>query len=132
MGAFCVFGMSRTLARQKAEKKVETYAHETPPGAVKPVRRELSMGEWAQRVSVAANHIFDTAEKAVKISPEFDAPQFCRDWLAVSPGEVKLARVMVRGPKIDKKGKEVMRGGGASAHLGRVHRQSPARMTQVA
>lgn len=111
MGAFCVFGMSRALARQKAEKKVETFVHETPPGAEKSVRRALSIAEWAQRVNERAAQIFDSTERAVKISPEFDAPQFCHDWLSVAPDQVKLAKVMVRGPKLDENGKEVVRGG---------------------
>jgi hypothetical protein len=105
MGAFCVFGMSRTLARQKAEKKVPTMIGEGKE------RRPLTPFEWGQLVQAKGAEIFDSAEKVVKISPEFDAPQFCRDWLAVSPGEVKLARIMVRGPKTDESGKPVLRNG---------------------
>lgn len=110
MGAFCVFGMSRTLARQKAERKVPTTTGEGKN------RRPLPIGEWAQRVRETGAEIFDAAEKAVKISPEFDAPQFCRDWIAVSPSEVRLTKIMVRGPKLDDNGKPVLRKGGGSRH----------------
>lgn len=55
--------------------------------------------------------MFADATRRVKIGPELDAPQFCRDWLAVDPGHVKDAVIMVRGPKIDKHGNKVKRRG---------------------
>jgi len=59
----------------------------------------------------AANKLFEVSEKQVRISPEFDAPQFCRDWIAASPGEVRLTRIMYRGDKVDKHGAVVVRDG---------------------
>jgi NAD-dependent oxidoreductase involved in siderophore biosynthesis len=58
-----------------------------------------------------ADRLFAASDKAVRISPEFDAPQFCRDWFAVDPTQVKLACIMVRGPKVGDDGKLVLRKG---------------------
>ena len=58
-----------------------------------------------------AEKMFKDATRRVKVSPELDTPQFCADWLAISPGEVREAVIMVRGPKRDKKGDVVKRGG---------------------
>ena len=105
MGAFCVFGVSRSLCRMKAEKKAPTVV-----GSGKD-RRYVPIGEWAETVKSMAVELFESERKQVKISPEFDAPQFCRDWIAVSPDEVRLTKIMVRGPKTDEKGKAVLRNG---------------------
>lgn len=58
-----------------------------------------------------AERLFEVSEKVVRISPEFDAPQFCRDWMAVSPAEVRLTSIMVRGVKQGDDGKAMMRNG---------------------
>ena len=58
-----------------------------------------------------AEKMFKDATRRVKVSPELDTPQFCTDWLAISPGEVREAVIMVRGPKRDKNGDIVKRGG---------------------
>lgn len=58
-----------------------------------------------------ADRLFEASEKQVRISPELDAPQFCRDWIAASPGDVKMTRLMCRGPKIDKHGATVLKDG---------------------
>jgi hypothetical protein len=105
MGAFCVFGVSRQQCRVKAEKKVPTMV-----GSGRD-RRALPIAEWAQEVKVATDSLFITETRAVKISPEFDAPQFCRDWIAVVPRDVRLTQIMVRGPKVDKHGALVVKDG---------------------
>lgn len=105
MGGFCVFGISRALARQRAEKKVPTAI-----GTGKD-RRELTAQEWGGLVRKEADVIFETADRAVKISPEFDAPQFCLDWIAVAPSEVRLTKIMARGPKTDGDGNRILREG---------------------
>jgi hypothetical protein len=105
MGAFCVFGVSKSLCRSKAEKKVPTVV-----GSGK-TRRHLLVDEWAREVRVQAESLFLTEEKLVKISPEFDAPQFCRDWVMVNPSEVRMPRIMVRAPKLDDEGNPVLRKG---------------------
>jgi hypothetical protein len=94
MGAFCVFGISRTNCRKTAEREVPTVEN----------KRSLDIAEWARRVAVRTEELFEVTIKRVKVSPELDAPQFCRDWLNAQPGEVKQAVVMYRGPKIDKQG----------------------------
>lgn len=103
MGAFCVFGVSRQICRKLAEKNVSVYDKET--------KRSLSAPEWGARVVAEADRVFDASEKQVRISPELDTPQFCRDWIAAAPGEVKLTRIMVRGPKVDKHGAMVLKEG---------------------
>lgn len=102
MGAFCVYGISKSVCRAKAEKKVPTVAS----GG-----RALSPEEWGMEVKIQAASLFLTEQKLVKVSPEFDAPQFCRDWIAVAPGDVRRACIMVRGPKVDKQGNPVLRDG---------------------
>lgn len=103
MGAFCVFGMSRQVCRKLAEKSVPTYDSQT--------KKSLTAAEWGARVTAEADRLFDESEKQVRISPELDAPQFCRDWIAAAPGEVKLTRIMVRGQKVDKHGAAVVKDG---------------------
>ncbi|MES2323255.1 MAG: hypothetical protein V4633_13405 [Pseudomonadota bacterium] len=109
MGAFCVFGVSRQLCRKAAEKSVPTAAPVEPGQR----RHELTAAEWGALVAVETARLFAESEKQVRISPELDAPQFCRDWIAASPGEVKLTKIMCRGDKIDKHGAVVMRDGAA-------------------
>ena len=53
--------------------------------------------------------MFSASDKIVKISPELDAPQFCKDWIAAQPCQVKFTKIMFRGPKIDKHGATVMK-----------------------
>lgn len=105
MGAFCVFGVSRSLCRAKAEKKVPTVV------GTGQDRRYVPIGEWAQNVKAMSAELFEGEQRAVKISPEFDAPQFCHDWISVSPSEVRNTKIMVRGPKTDENGKPILRNG---------------------
>ena len=95
MGAFCVFGISRSKCRKTAERKTSNMEGKIG----------LTITEWARRVAELADHMFNDPEaKREKVSPELDAPQFCRDWLAAQEGEVRQPLIMVRGPKIDKHG----------------------------
>lgn len=103
MGAFCVFGVSRSVCRKLAEKSVPTFD--------KLTRRELTAPEWGALVKAEGDRLFVESMKEGRISPELDTPQFCRDWIAAQPGEVKLTRLMCRGPKIDKHGAVVIRKG---------------------
>ena len=97
MGAFCVFGVSRSACRTEAERKI--------------VAHDMTLSQFAAARDALAEKLFEEAVKAVRISPEFDAPQFAHDWMAVSPNEIKLAKVMVRGPKFDGGGKPIKRNG---------------------
>lgn len=103
MGAFCVFGISRVLCKAAATKKVSSYDSEE--------RRTLTPAEWAVRRDELAEQLFVDATRSVRVSPELDAPQFCADWLAADPSQVRDAVIMVRGPKIDKHGGVVTRNG---------------------
>lgn len=105
MGAFCVFGVSKSTCRAKAEKKVPNVI-----GSGRD-RQPIPISEWAEQVKAKSEEYFFGEQKPVKVSPEFDAPQFCRDWLSVSPSEVRMARIMVRGPKKDDSGAPVVRNG---------------------
>lgn len=106
MGAFCVFGISKSVCRAQAEKKTPVAE-----GSGKD-RRYLTMQEWAVKRDEMTEQLF-TADgtRSVKISPEFDAPQFCNDWIAVNPSHIRNARIMVRGPKVDESGAPVKRNG---------------------
>ena len=103
MGAFCVFGVSRQVCRKLAEKAVKTYVVENNR------RRELSVTDWGVLVRAEADRLFAESDKQVRISPELDAPQFCRDWIAAQPDDVRLTKLMCRGAKIDKHGAVVTR-----------------------
>lgn len=111
MGAFCVFGISRSLCKKAAEKKTLTRERiEVAPGERERFR-DLSPAEWAVKRDELAERMFAESTRRVKISPELDAPQFCRDWLSTDPGHVRDTEIMVRGPKRDKHGNEVKKDG---------------------
>lgn len=99
MGAFCVFGVSRQILRKSAEKTVPTFVAGT----------YLSAAEWGSQVAAEVDRLFAESDKQVRISPELDAPQFCAAWIAAQPDQVKLTKIMCRGPKVDKHGAVVMR-----------------------
>lgn len=105
MGAFCVFGISRQVLRKSVENKLPTWRFEGEK------RIELNVREWGELVAAEVERQFAQSEKQVRISPELDAPQFCRDWIAVNPSEVRLTQIMVRGPKIGGDGRPVLRKG---------------------
>ena len=101
MGAFCVFGISRTVCKTSAARTTPTREGKEP----------VPIDEWARRRDELADKLFADSTRRVKISPELDAPQFCRDWLAADPTNVRDTVLMVRGPKRDKQGNEVKKDG---------------------
>lgn len=103
MGALCVFGVSRSVCLAEATKTVPEYV------VVDGARQYLAFEQWVAKRNAKADALFQTTTKLVKISPEFDAPQFCRDWLAVAPDEVRLTEIRVRGAKTGKDGEHVLR-----------------------
>ncbi|MBV8660374.1 MAG: hypothetical protein JO142_21350 [Burkholderiales bacterium] len=105
MSAFCVFGVSRQICKTAAEKQVSILS----TGAAG--RNYKTPEEWGKEVEGAASKIFEEATKIGRISPEFDTPQFCEDWIAVSPDQVRLTQIMVRVPARDKEGGVKMRKG---------------------
>lgn len=92
MSAFCVFGMTESLAKTLAARKA-------PP---KKELEKMTAEDLQQWYADRAAKIFESA-KHRQVSPEFDAPQFCQDWIAVARKTVDHdgLRVMVRGPKPD-------------------------------
>lgn len=103
MGAFCIYGISRQLCLANAEKKTSTWNDQE--------KRPYSILEWTERRDKLATTLFELGTRAVKVSPEFDTPQFCMDWLKIDPLQIRDAVLMVRGPKRDKNGGEVLKGG---------------------
>jgi len=105
MSAFCVFGVSREICRTAVAKQQPVFL-------VGPFgRRDLTPQEWGAEVERIADRVFNETTKIGRISPEFDSPQFCNDWIAVSPDQVKLTQIMVRIPATDKQGGVKMRKG---------------------
>jgi hypothetical protein len=105
MGAFCVFGISKSQCLAKASKEVPEWEG-SATGA-----RFFTPAEWGRRRDARAADLFANQVKVEKISPEFDAPQFCLDWIATNPEEVRMTRIMVRGGKVDGLGDPVLRKG---------------------
>jgi hypothetical protein len=101
MGAFCIFGISKTACKLQANKQT--------PTKIKGVN--LTMEEWAAARDELAAKLFEERKRGIKCSPEFDAPQFAASWLATDPAHIKSAKIMARGPKIDKHGAIVLRKG---------------------
>lgn len=101
MGAFCIFGISRTVCKNTAARKTPTQ--------IKGVGIPLEV--WAANRDALADQLFTDSKKRVKVSPELDAPQFCYDWVAADPSNVRDTVLMVRGPKRDKLGNEVKKDG---------------------
>jgi len=109
-GAFCVYGISRSLCRKMAAKRVpETYYVTDTADVTKKRLVALTPPQWGEEVNKEGDKDFETATKRVKISPELDTPQFCRDWITAQPADVKNAVVMARVPKTDKLGAVVMK-----------------------
>ena len=103
MGAFCIYGISRSVCRAAAEKKIISYDVQA--------KRNFSLVEWSDKCAALAEKLFAESARRVKVSPELDTPQFCRDWLAINPDQVRDPVVMVRGTKRDKEGKVMQRNG---------------------
>ncbi|MFD1555999.1 hypothetical protein ACFSHT_10240 [Paraburkholderia silviterrae] len=101
MGGFCVYGQSMEVARKRAEKKVSEF----DPGT----RRPLTPVEWKERVDAEAVGIF-AQMKPVRVSGEFDAPQFARDFIDVALETAQCANMAVMRieKKRDAKGNNVL------------------------
>lgn len=97
MSAFCVFGASMAVARARAEKKIPTREH----------GQLLSEAEWRRRVEAQASRIFERVTP-VRISGEFDAPQFCEEFISLAARcggkHVSRLKVMQIGEKLGAKG----------------------------
>ncbi|WP_009522296.1 hypothetical protein [Imbroritus primus] len=101
MGGFCVFGVSKTACKDRARRNTKTYSP--------TLKRELTIREFENLVSEKADALFAGDAKPKQISPEFDAPQFCREWIEVAlrDGSIRSASVMARKQKVDGNGKPV-------------------------
>lgn len=99
MTSFCVFASSMPVARERAEKKVPLVDKTTKPP------RRYTETEWRALVAERATEIF-ASMSPVQVSPAFDAPQFCDEWisLARTTGEYEGYTVKCRGVAHDAKG----------------------------
>ncbi|MGF6764020.1 hypothetical protein P3T24_004351 [Paraburkholderia sp. GAS33] len=97
MTAFCVFASSMPVARERAEKQVPLIK----PGT----RLRYTESEWRALVEERASDIF-CRMSPVQVSPAFDAPQFCDEWisLAKTTGLYEGYVTKCRGESLDKKG----------------------------
>lgn len=88
MGAFCVYGVTKEKAMQRAEKKVP-----------------LSRKDRGSEVEAMYEKLFKSMPP-VQISGEFDAPQFAQEYveLVKKHMDARAVRVMVRDVKLDKNG----------------------------
>jgi hypothetical protein len=106
VSGFCVFGVTRQDCLRPARAKVSTKDPKT--------KATLSPAEWDERVQVVADELFAIA-RPKQISPAFDSPQFCADWIALGlrgvPPQIRAPQVMAKGKKVDKKGSEIVRKG---------------------
>lgn len=106
MSGFCVFGVTRQDCLKRARAKVSTKDPVT--------KLQLRPEEWAARVAAEADKLFEIA-RPKQISPAFDSPQFCKDWIELGlkglPPQIRAPQVMAKGTKVDAKGKERTRKG---------------------
>nr|WP_132451672.1 hypothetical protein [Paraburkholderia sp. BL8N3] len=98
-----MFAASLDVAKVRAEKKVSTYDKEA--------KRPLTESEWRERVALEATNIFGRM-KPVRVSPEFDAPQFAKEFCSLAEktyaDAITNMKVMRIGEKIDAKGNPVI------------------------
>lgn len=92
MSGFCVYGRSRIVEIERAKKKVPTHEG----------RRSLSESEWMEKVSALADEKF-LSMKPVKVSHEFDAPQFAEEFIALdercNTPDLASLKIMCQGAK---------------------------------
>lgn len=98
MSAFCVFGVSKSICKKTAERKIA-------------VTEKITIEQWAKKRDEMAEALFDGDARRVQISPKFDAPQFAEDWINSARHEVRDCVIMVRGEKVDKHGGPIIKGG---------------------
>lgn len=98
MSAFCVFGVTKPVAKMLALKKA-------PPKEI----REQGQDAYDEWLEEQINTRLEKA-KVRQVSPEFCAPQFCHDWIDLAKrtaGGTRL-QIMARAVKTDKNGAPVI------------------------
>lgn len=79
MGAFCVYGISKSSCKIAATKKQPVSITVPGPSKVGGKRlKSLTIQEFGALRDELAKAMFDEAVKSSKISPEFDAPPILR------------------------------------------------------
>lgn len=84
-GAFAVFGRSRRKCRESAERTLDAKF-------LKDEKRFQTMAEWLIDVQAKADKSFERKTR-IRISPEFDTPDFCRDWIELAKDEIRLPEI---------------------------------------
>lgn len=82
-GAFAVFGRSKAGSKLSAESYVLKHKMWN-----KEEKRPITLDEFRAMVDERAQKLF-ASKSSIKISPEFDAPQFCHDWIALAKDEIR-------------------------------------------
>lgn len=77
MSTFAVFGMTRARALAEARKNVKS-TRKTPQG-----EQQIAMSEWVALCEKRADEIM-RSNIVRQLSPMFDAPQFCDEFIAVA------------------------------------------------
>ncbi|WP_087686771.1 hypothetical protein [Pandoraea sp. PE-S2R-1] len=92
MSGFCVYGRSRQVAIERAKNKVPTHEG----------RRLLSEVEWMEKARAIADEKY-LSMKPVKVTQEFDAPQFAEEFIALvercNTPDLAGLRIMCQGAK---------------------------------
>lgn len=110
MSAFCVFGISKSASKKKADQKTPEFEIRAILGG-RSGKYFFSVQEWSVKRNEMAEKIFIEWDKISQISPKFDSPQFCHDWINSAKSEVKNCIIMCRMPKFDKNGGPIIKGG---------------------
>lgn len=101
MSAFCVFGMTESLAKKAAEKAWKKHLNQMAP-EVRACVRPFDVVDWM----TTKTDYYLTTSKLVQLSGTFDAPQFANDYIRLARNSERTSRlrVMVRGETVDKNG----------------------------
>jgi len=105
MSAFCVFGMTETVARRLAERQFDTHWAKL----TKEQRDSLTPEDSRTWIESRTMEILE-GDRVQQVSPPFDAPQFAREWIDLARRTAKARRceVMVRCEKRDRHGARVI------------------------
>lgn len=101
MSAFCVFGMTETLARKAAERAWQKHLE----SLTKEARACLTPADETEWIKVKTEYHLSKG-KTIQLSAPFDAPQFAQDFikLARATGRTSRLEVMRRASLLDKNG----------------------------
>lgn len=105
MGAFCVYGMTASMAKKAAEAASVTWKTRLAPHE----RAQLSESDLQAWIEAKAEELLKTGN-ARQVSGTFDAPQFAVEWIELAKETIRARglKVMARGEKKDKHGAPII------------------------